>query len=335
MLEIRESQIEDIFATQLDDAKSILKVDEAITLIDRQRPVESGRIDLLFLSASFLHLVELKAVTSARQFCDQTVGYRNDLLHLQQQKRLPSLPLKAYLVCPKFIDSHREYCLNNDIIPIEFSPYELLKNYYYKVKVVSQLITIKPVNHGLWNLHLLNPIIYSINDAMTIESIAEKSGKSRSTTRSYLNLASELGLVDNHTIALTELGRKYVQLRIENIDKLNENQVELLREHIVKNPFSSPAVYGIYTSVETIFLLSKNFYPVPLINAHKLFTTLCGKQSEWADKASRDAFSMYSNYSVDLGLLAKLGNNYYITPAGIKFILLLDLNKSILFVNSL
>jgi hypothetical protein len=44
---------------------------------------------------------------------------------------------------------------------------------------------------------------------------------------------------------------------------------------------------------------------------------------------------MYSNYAIDLGLLAKMSKNYYLTPGGVKFILLLELNKSILFVNSI
>jgi len=51
MLEIRESQIEDIFATQLDDVKNLLSIDGSIALINRQKKLPSGGIlDLLFLS---------------------------------------------------------------------------------------------------------------------------------------------------------------------------------------------------------------------------------------------------------------------------------------------
>jgi hypothetical protein len=134
---------------------------------------------------------------------------------------------------------------------------------------------------------------------------------------------------------LTDLGKKYVNLKDDKIERLNDKQVDLLKEHIIKNPFSSPAIYGIYVAVETIFLLSKNYYPVPLNESHSFFATLSGKQSEWAEKASTDAFCMYSNYAIDLGLLTKINHDYYITPAGIRFILLLELNKSILFVNSI
>ena len=80
MLEIRESQIEDIFATQMDDVKSILSITESLTLIDRQRKVNSGRIDLLYLSSTSLHLLELKAVSSRKEFCTQTIGYKNGFM---------------------------------------------------------------------------------------------------------------------------------------------------------------------------------------------------------------------------------------------------------------
>jgi len=58
MLEIRESQIEDIFATQLDDVKTILSIKDDISLINRQKQLPSGGIlDLLYVSAKNLHLL--------------------------------------------------------------------------------------------------------------------------------------------------------------------------------------------------------------------------------------------------------------------------------------
>jgi hypothetical protein len=57
MLEIRESQMEDIFATQLDEVKALLSLSESLTLFERQKKVNSGRIDLIFISISHLHLL--------------------------------------------------------------------------------------------------------------------------------------------------------------------------------------------------------------------------------------------------------------------------------------
>jgi len=339
MLEIRESQIEDIFATQLDDVKKLLSLIGNISLINRQKKLPSGGIlDLLFLSSSDLLLLELKAVRSEIKFCDQVIDYRKEVISLQSKNEFPNLPVKAFLVCPDFLDSHKDYCLKNDIIPIQFSPYEILKNFYFKVKAISNLINLKPSNHGLWNLNLLNRILYSIEGETTLPVLVQNTKLSKSTIGSYLRLSNELGLTKSKpVIHLTDLGIEFVKNReIEKpIEFISEAQTEIIKTYITSNPFSSPAIFGIYSAVETIFVLSKNFYPVPLKEASKHFAYLTGKHNEWASKAANDAFVMYSNYCIDLGLLAKLNRDYYITPSGIRFILLLELNKSILFVNSI
>jgi hypothetical protein len=339
MLEIRESQIEDIFATQLDDVKKLLLLDGSIALINRQKKLPSGGIlDLVFLSSNNLLLLELKAVRSEIIFCDQVINYRNEIISLQAKDEFPKLPIKSFLICPEFLDSHKEYCLRNEVVPIQFSPYELLKNFYFKVKAISQLISLKPSDHGLWNLSLLNRILYSINEITTIPDLIKRAKLSKSTVGSYLRLSTELGLTKvKPNISLTELGIQYVRNRDaeKSVEFISEAQTEVLKNFITSNPFASPAIFGIYSAVETIFVLSKNFYPVPLKEATRQFAYLTGKHNEWAAKASNDAFIMYSNYCIDLGLLAKVSRDYYITPSGIRFILLLELNKSILFVNSI
>jgi len=339
MLEIRESQIEDVFATQLDDVKKLLSLDGNLSLINRQKKLPSGGIlDLLFLSSNNLHLLELKAVRSEIKFCDQVLEYRDEILKLQPKNEFPNLPIKSYLVCPEFIGSHKDYCLKNKVVPIQFSPYELLKNFYFKVKAISRLLGLKPSNHGLWNLNLLNRILYSTNDETTLAELISSTKLSKSTIGSYLRLSSELGLMKTKPkISLTDLGIEFVKNRDNKkpIEFISDLQTEVLKSHITTNPFASPAIFGIYTAVETIFILSKNFYPVPLKESSKHFSYLSGKLNEWAAKAQNDAFIMYSNYCIDLGLLAKVSRDYYITPSGIRFILLLELNKSILFVNSL
>lgn len=339
MLEIRESQIEDIFATQLDDVRKLLSLDGSLALINRQKRLPSGGIvDLLFLSSNNLLLLELKAIRSETTFCDQLIDYRKEIISLQPKNEFPNLPVKSFLICPDFLDSHKEYCYKNDVIPIQFSPYELLKNFYFRVKAISRLINLKPSNHGLWNLNLLNRILYSINGETTLSDLNQRTKLSRSTVGSYLRLSTELGLTKvKPNIFLTELGIEYVKNRDEEkpIDFISEAQTEVLKNFITSNPFSSPAMFGIYSAVETVFVLSKNFYPVPLKEASNQFAYMAGKHNEWAAKARNDAYIMYSNYCIDLGLLAKLNRDYYITPSGIRFILLLELNKSILFVNSI
>lgn len=44
---------------------------------------------------------------------------------------------------------------------------------------------------------------------------------------------------------------------------------------------------------------------------------------------------MYSNYATELGLIGKIARQFYLTPVGIRFILLLQLHKAIKIVDAL
>jgi len=340
MLEIRENQIEDIFSTQLDEVRRLLSLDESLTLISRQKTLPSGdRLDLVYVSATSLHLMELKSLRCENRFCDQILRYRHEVMQLQAKREMPPLPLRAYLVCTAFTRDQIITCETHGITPIVFSPYEILKGYYFRVKAITTLIQMKPKNHGLWQLKLLNRIIYSVDTNSSIVALCKVTGLSRSTVQSYLSLATEVGLtvVNAQRITLSELGSKYFSMRRADMptDYISDEQADSIRAFVTSHPFHSQATFGIYSAVEAVFALSKNFYPVPLEEAVPYFRLLSGKASEWGPKASNDGFRMYSNYCVELGLLAKMDNHFYLTPAGIKFILLLELNKSIMMVNAM
>ncbi len=339
IIEIRESQIEDILSTHIDITKTVLSFEGDLSLVGRQKHLPSGGIlDLLFLGRNRLHLLELKVEQSRQEFCLQLLRYKDDLLVLQDRQEMPRLPINLYLACPKFTKQDILYCSDNDIRPVEYSPYELLKEFYFRVKAISNLVELKPKNHGVWNLYLINRILYALNDDISISDISSSFSLAPSTINSYLKLSEEFGLIDNSkSPKLNELGKEFVKKRDLNkpTNYVSDEQSIVLSNFIKQNPFFSSATYGIYTTVESVFALSKNFYPVPFEECRKFFLYLSGKHHEWALKASGDAFKMYSNYSIDLGLLARIGRNFYITPSGIRFILLLELNKSILFVNSL
>jgi len=61
-----------------------------------------------------------------------------------------------------------------------------------------------------------------------------------------------------------------------------------------------------------------------------MFRTVSGKISEWgAQKSQHTATYTFLNFATDLGLLGKIGRQIVITPAGFRFILMLQLHKSI------
>ncbi|HRK59350.1 MAG TPA: hypothetical protein PLI74_06885, partial [Candidatus Kapabacteria bacterium] len=133
-----------------------------------------------------------------------------------------------------------------------------------------------------------------------------------------------------------DLGNEFVRMG-ENIidDRLNDEQVELLSNSIKENPFFSSVTYSIFSLIETVFVLSKNAYPVSKDALVDYFVKLVGKTETWRTEKARDtATYIFSNYACELQFLVKVNNEFYLTPKGIQAILLLQLNRSIKLIES-
>jgi len=339
---IRESQIEDVLATYPDIAKEILGISEDLTLLSQQKILPSGnKLDLLFVAGTKLKLLELKVEASQNKFIEQTEQYKNELLELQKREKLIKGAVDAYLLCPSISKRHKEACNLNGIESIEYSPEFVLESFFSRLKNLAVFITIKPADHGLWNLHLLNRLVYQMEQLHTKEELVSQTGLSESTIGSYLRFAEEMCLItkkNRSEYVLTELGKKYTLSRDPKApeDHISEEQAEVLQDFITEDPFASRAIYGIYTIVESVFTLSKNTYPVPLDLVINYFRESSGKFFEWgSQKAALDGTKMYSNYAIELGLIGRIGNKFYVTPNGVRFILLLQLHKTIKTVDAL
>ena len=117
-------------------------------------------------------------------------------------------------------------------------------------------------------------------------------------------------------------------------DHVSEDQAGVLRDFIVEDPFASTTVLGIYSIVESVFTLSRNTYPVPSAMVMPFFRDATGKHFEWSQQKSvYNGTHMYSNYAIDLGLLGRSGDALYLTPDGVRFILLLQLHKSLKLID--
>jgi hypothetical protein len=82
--EVRESEIEDIFAQYPVLLRGVLGLSNDIFLVSRQMTLPSGRLDLVYSHLSELLLIELKVESFQRQFVKQVLDYKTDLLMLQQ-----------------------------------------------------------------------------------------------------------------------------------------------------------------------------------------------------------------------------------------------------------
>ncbi|MCH7488209.1 MAG: DUF91 domain-containing protein [Chloroflexi bacterium] len=335
---VRESQIEDVLASFPPIAQRTLGLSESPQLVARQMIVPSGRLDLLYATGQTLTLVELKVEKATSEFVEQIYRYANDLKGLQAQAKLVAAPIDLVLLCPAFRRDAIRACAAAGVQATTYSPDDVLAEYFRSLRPLAELIELRPIDLGVWNIHLIHRALYELTSAKTAKAIAPKIDLSDKTVANHLSFALQLKLVEREgtRFGLSELGSEYVDARNHDmpVEYLSETQAAVLRGFIVKDPFASPTIFGIFSMVEVIFNLARNGYPVPreLVTSH--YREVTGKLFEWsAEKTAYHGTRMYSNYAIELGLLGRSGDALYLTPDGIRFILLLQLHKSLKMID--
>ncbi len=340
---ISESQIEDALVANLIFLAKTLKLPADIKLIARQLRLKSGeeRIDLLLSSGKNLCLVELKVVGFSDDWLKQIISYRDELINLQNAGELVSGEILCFLLITDARETNIKMAKQNGVEVVIYQPIEALKDYYENLAAVAPFLKMRPNDYGVFSLGLISRALLQLSNGITKqEDIAEKTGLSKQSIHNHLKVAKEFGLVrerDKHYF-LTDIGDQYVQFCNKDIliDQLNEKQIEILKNFVADDPFYSSTVFGIYSIVESAFLLSRNSYPIELLDLRKMFQNISGKVKEWqAEKSLSTATYTFLNFAIDLELLGKIGQQIVITPAGFRFILMLQLHKSIEMIESL
>jgi hypothetical protein len=340
-MEIRETQIEDVLVNAPVLTKKILSLDDEPRLIGRQMQIPSGRLDLLYAYKSKFLLIELKAVGFQRKFLLQVLDYKQDLIEFQNSGKLLKGEIEPFLLCPFLTKEEKRFGQSQGVSCFDYSPEEVLKHFYENLRPVASFVKTKPIDIGIWNLHLINKFIYHLKTTKSLKSLQRTVGGSTKTLYNKVKFASELRLIDwepnTDQISLSELGEKYVQAMDATYpDGLSDQQADLIKRFAIQNPFESSVILGVASVVEATFALSKNIYPVPMSQLSEYFTYHSGKVFDWqTTKAKYSATRMYSNYAVDLGLLAKTEQSVYLTPEGFKFTIQMQLHKSLRLMDSL
>lgn len=339
-MEIRETQIEDILVSAPVLIRNILQLTEEPLLLGRQIVVPSGRLDLLYAYGTELLLLELKIVAFQKKFIRQVMNYRSDLLSYQQRGQLLNGEITPYLLCVSVEDYQYKIARDEGVICIEYSPDQVLRFFYENLKPIASFTEVKPIDIGIWNLHLIHEFLYLLQTINSVNELQQLVQNSPKTLYNKIKFATELRLIEwspnNDYILLSKLGREYVDRKDLILpERLSEAQSELLRKFVMQNPYESSIVLGIASVVESVFSLSKNTYPVQLSHLLQYFTYHAGKHYDWqTDKAKYNATRMYSNYAVDLGLLAKAGDVIYLTPEGSRFTIQMQMHKSLKMMDS-
>ncbi len=340
-MDIRESQIEDVLAGAPILAKNILQLDDEPRLLVRQMILPSGRLDLLYAYQTKLLLLELKVVPFQQKFVKQVLDYKRDLTNYQERGKLLRGEILPYLLCPSISEKQRKTLHATGISCVGYEPGEVLEFFYRNFKPIASFTEVKPVDIGIWNLHLVHEFIYLLEETSSVNELKHLVGGSPKTLSNKIKFASELRLIvwkpNADAIALSNFGKEYVERKdIVLPQRLSEAQSELLRKFVIQNPYESSVVLGIASVVEAVFALAKNTYPIPMSHLTQYFSYHAGKYFDWqTEKAKYNATRMYSNYATDLGLLAKSGQTVYLTPEGFRFTIQMQLHKSLKMMDSL
>ena len=339
-LEVRESEIEDVFAQYPELLKHILGVSGDIHLVARQKPLPSGRLDLMYAYSNHFLLVELKADIFKPIFVTQVLSYRRDLQSLQKRGAFIRADIVPYLLCPSPTAEAQELAKGQGVLLCPYDPAKVLLEFYRHAPLEMKYLSVVPTDKGVWRIGLINESMALASKLPTLQQIAKIKGSSVKTIGNQLRLAEELGLVrfEKRGASLSSFGNEFLEKRDGNLpqDTLSVAQAELIQRFVLSNPFFSGVTFGILTIVSCVFELSRNTYPVPrgLLSRH--FINATGLHFRWnREKAINKGVRMYSNYAIDLGLLGKIGDCYFVTPSGLRFVLVLNMHKSLKFIESI
>jgi len=340
---ISEKQVEDSLVANLFLVKKILDIEGDLKLIARQLRLREGeqKLDLLFLGGRNLYLIELKITKFAESFIEQVINYRKELKELQDNGELIDGEILSYLFVIESNRSDLELAEKSNITIINYNPVDILSEYYKNLTVVAPFLRLKPNDYGVFSLGLINRAINQLGNGETKrKQIAQNIHLSENSVKNHLTIAQEFSLVRERkrNYFLTDLGEEYFLAGRNDalVDKLTENQVAIVKNVIAKEPFYSSTVFGIYCMVESAFLLARNSYPIKLNELQRMFRIVSGKVSEWqAEKTLSTTTYTFLNFAIELELLGKIGKDIVITPAGFRFVLMLQLHKSIEMIDSL
>ncbi len=336
---ISEKIIEDILTSDKSILSEILSLNFSdLSLIARQKIVSSGKLDMLYLHKDEMLLIELKVVPFYKEVITQINNYEIDLLSLQNQNKLIKSTIRKIIVVTGATENDYKVCKENKIDLIVYKPEIILSKFYENFKELSSFLKIQSGDYGVVRLGLIKNTLTYLGEGITIKEICKLENKSEKTIRNKISIAQLLGLVNKfkQTFFLTDLGNQFVELGEKIVDdRLNQEQIELLSNFIKETPFFSSITYTIFALIETVFVLSKNSYPVSKDAVKDYFVKSVGKTETWrADRARETATYIFSNYACELEFLVKVNNEFYITPKGIQAILLLQLNRSIKLIES-
>lgn len=147
---ISEKTIEDILGADKTILSDILGYSSAnLSLIARQKILNSGKLDLLYLYEDTLVLVELKVVPFYSQIVEQINGYHKDLQELQGRNKLIDAPIQKIVLVTSCSSSDIAQCNEESIQVYIYKPEQVLAKYFENFKELSYFLTLQSGDYGV------------------------------------------------------------------------------------------------------------------------------------------------------------------------------------------
>ncbi len=220
---------------------------------------------------------------------------------------------------------------------VAYDPLEVMSEYFQRMTSLSRFLQIKPKDYGAYSLTRIANIARTMVDGNTsMSDIAAAISLDKVTVYHILSGAADFGIVrqkGEHWF-LTDFGDAFVSEQ-ESPGILSHKQTEMVREFVSKHPFHSPTAFGVSAVVECAFLLARNSYPVDVDDLNKNFRMVGGKMNEWQDNVLGRRTRAFVRFALELDLLGRIGKKVVITPAGFRFVLMMQLHKGIEMIEGL
>ena len=183
-IQISEKIIEDILTTDKTIVSEILGVNYSdLDLLSRQKIVDSGILDMLYICKDKLLLIELKVVPFYDQIISQITGYHQDLLKLQKQNKIIGSRIELIILVVKAKSEDYIKCKKNDMQLLTYDPKHILSKYYENFKELSYFLKVQSGDFGVVRLALLNTTLHLLGEEKSLQEISLLEDRSTKTIR--------------------------------------------------------------------------------------------------------------------------------------------------------
>lgn len=171
-------------------------------------------------------------------------------------------------------------------------------------------------------LHYIHGVVYftALEGSTDLATLAEHSGETTKSgkakhpmhrVRELVRFAVGIGLIrkiGKSGIEITELGRKYSQLRAEEKWSLSKQQKEILREHILSNPSASQTIH----SIASLLGLVEGGYSGKALAQQ--YAVIIGKKDAWRSEVTSNDFTNFGlSYLRELGFIGRDNGGRFLT----------------------